>query len=104
LECRQAALACALADLGYAMWWLDGYDRWLAGPLLAAWLRERPSHLRDAPLLILAEDPTRSGAHWIAAKGWEIGDSLITDCEWRWGTVFPDWRLRSAYVVEFVGG
>jgi hypothetical protein len=43
----------------------------LAGPLVTSWLKRRPYHLRNAPLLLLAEFRGRPGCHWLAVRHME---------------------------------
>jgi hypothetical protein len=87
-------LSAALEDLGgYALWQIEYWDEWLAGPSLAAWLKRRPPDLADAPLLLMAECAARDGAHWLAAWGDCVGDSFLMDAKWAKYRHGGHWRV-----------
>jgi hypothetical protein len=99
-ETNAPELACALEGLGYELLRIGEWPRPSSRPTLAGYLRERRGVLFDAALLLLTAIPGLDGYHWVGAKGPWLGDSFMTDGEWRMGTPFPDWRLRSAFEVR----
>jgi hypothetical protein len=94
-------LACVLGGFGHALWRIAFFDPALSAPTVMAWLRHRPGHLRDAALLLLVETPERQpGAHWIAVKGDEVGDCLVSCSKWQPGPGdIAGWFLGEAHVV-----
>jgi hypothetical protein len=85
----------------------------LAGPLVTSWLKRRPYHLRDAPLLLLAEFRGRPGWHWLAVRHMEdddddeaapshdeFADAWLTHRQWQRDLrPLACWRLRGAWAV-----
>jgi hypothetical protein len=91
------------SSFGYRMepieCWCDGEPA-LSGPTVLAWLRRRSPGIYASPLLLLAEIRARRGAHWIAVRGDEFGDTWLTGCRCQSGlSRLACWRLHGAFTV-----